>query len=91
MEIVRIPVLSDNYVWLVHEPVSGETMVVDPGVIADGLNVLDHERRRATVERKFPEALRLIGFDPDDREKLAAGHGEGHRIDLRMPRFRRGI
>lgn len=32
MEIVRIPVLSDNYVWLVHEPESGETMVVDPAV-----------------------------------------------------------
>lgn len=32
IEIVRIPVLSDNYVWMVHEPVSGETMVVDPAV-----------------------------------------------------------
>lgn len=32
LKIVRIPVLSDNYVWLVHEPVSGETMVVDPAV-----------------------------------------------------------
>jgi hydroxyacylglutathione hydrolase len=32
LEIVRIPVLSDNYVWLVHEPVSGATMVVDPAV-----------------------------------------------------------
>ncbi len=32
IEIIRIPVLSDNYVWLVHEPVSGETMVVDPAV-----------------------------------------------------------
>jgi hydroxyacylglutathione hydrolase len=32
LEIVRIPVLSDNYVWLVHEPESGETMVVDPAV-----------------------------------------------------------
>jgi hydroxyacylglutathione hydrolase len=32
IEIVRIPVLSDNYVWLVHEPVSGETTVVDPAV-----------------------------------------------------------
>lgn len=30
LEIVRIPALSDNYIWLVHEPVSGETMVVDP-------------------------------------------------------------
>jgi len=32
LDIVRIPALSDNYVWLVHEPVSGETMVVDPAV-----------------------------------------------------------
>lgn len=32
LEIVRIPALSDNYVWLVHEPESGETMVVDPAV-----------------------------------------------------------
>ncbi len=32
LEIVRIPVLSDNYVWLVHERDSRATMVVDPAV-----------------------------------------------------------
>jgi hydroxyacylglutathione hydrolase len=32
LDIVRIPALSDNYIWLVHEPASGETMVVDPAV-----------------------------------------------------------
>ncbi|GAB5486800.1 MAG: hydroxyacylglutathione hydrolase [Parasphingorhabdus sp.] len=32
LEIVRIPVLSDNYIWLVHESDSDETMVVDPAV-----------------------------------------------------------
>ena len=32
IEIVRVPVLSDNYVWLVHEATSGETLVVDPAV-----------------------------------------------------------
>jgi hydroxyacylglutathione hydrolase len=32
LEILRIPVLSDNYVWLVHEASSGATMVVDPAV-----------------------------------------------------------
>jgi hydroxyacylglutathione hydrolase len=30
LEIVRIPALSDNYVWLVHDPASGETVVIDP-------------------------------------------------------------
>jgi hydroxyacylglutathione hydrolase len=34
IEVIRIPVLSDNYVWLVHEPDSGATMVVDPAVAA---------------------------------------------------------
>ena len=39
LEIVRIPVLNDNYVWLVHEPASGETMVVDPAVADPVLDV----------------------------------------------------
>ncbi len=30
LHIVRIPALSDNYIWLVHDPDSGETMVIDP-------------------------------------------------------------
>jgi hydroxyacylglutathione hydrolase len=41
LEIIRIPVLSDNYVWLVHEPDSGETMVVDPAVAAPVLAEAD--------------------------------------------------
>jgi len=32
LEIARVPVLSDNYVWLVHDPASGDTAAVDPAV-----------------------------------------------------------
>ncbi len=32
LEVVRIPVLSDNYVWLLHDPASAETVAVDPAV-----------------------------------------------------------
>jgi hydroxyacylglutathione hydrolase len=32
LDIVRIPVLSDNYVWLARETETGETVVVDPAV-----------------------------------------------------------
>ena len=32
IEIVRVPVLSDNYVWLVQEATSVETLVIDPAV-----------------------------------------------------------
>lgn len=32
LDVLRVPVLADNYVWLVHDRVSGETLVVDPAV-----------------------------------------------------------
>jgi hydroxyacylglutathione hydrolase len=41
LEIVRIPVLSDNYIWLVHDAESGETMVVDPAVAEPVLEEAD--------------------------------------------------
>ncbi len=31
IEIVRVPVLTDNYAWLIHDPGSDETVAVDPG------------------------------------------------------------
>lgn len=34
LEVVRVPALSDNYIWLVHDDSSGETMVVDPAEAA---------------------------------------------------------
>lgn len=41
LEILQIPVLSDNYVYLVHEAASGATAVVDPAVAAPVLQALD--------------------------------------------------
>jgi hydroxyacylglutathione hydrolase len=32
LEIVAVPVLTDNYVWLLHDRESGETAAVDPSV-----------------------------------------------------------
>ena len=41
LEIIRIPVLSDNYIWLVRENTSGEVMVVDPAVAEPVLTKAD--------------------------------------------------
>jgi hydroxyacylglutathione hydrolase len=43
LAIVRIPALSDNYIWLVHDPASGETVVIDP---AEAAPVLAEAERR---------------------------------------------
>ena len=34
IEVVCVPALSDNYIWLLHDAASGETVVVDPGEAA---------------------------------------------------------
>ncbi|WP_262691894.1 hydroxyacylglutathione hydrolase [Kordiimonas aestuarii] len=41
LEIVQIPVLSDNYVYLIHEPKSGEVAIVDPAVEAEVVEELE--------------------------------------------------
>ena len=32
LEVMRIPALSDNYIWLMHDSASGDTVVIDPAV-----------------------------------------------------------
>ena len=48
IEIVRIPALSDNYIWLAHDPASGETVVVDPAEAGPVLAALDRLGWRLT-------------------------------------------
>lgn len=43
LDIVRVPALSDNYIWLVHDGDSGETAVVDP---AESAPVLAEAEKR---------------------------------------------
>lgn len=41
LEIIHIPVLNDNYIYLIHDPESGETAVVDPALARPVLDVLN--------------------------------------------------
>lgn len=41
LEIVRVPALSDNYIWLIHDAVSAETVVIDPAEAAPVLAAAD--------------------------------------------------
>lgn len=47
LEIVPVPAFTDNYIWLVHDPASSETAVVDPGDAAPPL--AEAERRGWTI------------------------------------------
>ncbi|HEU0310985.1 MAG TPA: hydroxyacylglutathione hydrolase, partial [Sphingomicrobium sp.] len=51
LEIVAVPAFADNYLWLAHDPDSGETAVVDPG---DPAPVLAEAQRRGwSITRIF--------------------------------------
>ena len=41
LDIIQIPVLTDNYIYLLHDAVSGETAVVDPALAQPVLDVLN--------------------------------------------------
>ncbi|WBO22620.1 hydroxyacylglutathione hydrolase [Sphingomonas abietis] len=41
IELVAVPALSDNYVWLMHDAASGETVAVDPGEAAPVLKAAE--------------------------------------------------
>jgi hydroxyacylglutathione hydrolase len=49
LEIVPVPAFTDNYIWLVHDPQSGEAAVVDPGDAAPAL--AEAERRGWTISQ----------------------------------------
>jgi len=64
-EIVAVPALSDNYIWLLHDPASGHTAVVDPG---DGDKAL-----AAAAERGWTIGQVLIThWHPDHTAGIAA-------------------
>jgi hydroxyacylglutathione hydrolase len=48
VDILRVPVLSDNYVWLMHDAVSGETVAIDPAVAEPVLTAADAKGWRIT-------------------------------------------
>lgn len=49
LTILQLPALNDNYIYLLHDPVSGETATVDPAVAGPVLDVLEQKGWRLTT------------------------------------------
>ncbi len=43
LEIITLPVLADNYIYLIHDPVSQETAAVDPALAQPVLDILEEK------------------------------------------------
>ena len=49
LEVARVPMLSDNYAWLIHDSDTGETAALDPGEAAPMLREADARGWRITA------------------------------------------
>lgn len=49
LEIIQLPVLTDNYIYLIHDPMSSETAAVDPALAPPVLDVLDKKGWRLSA------------------------------------------
>ncbi|MGZ5043440.1 MAG: MBL fold metallo-hydrolase, partial [Methylobacter sp.] len=47
--ILTLPVLNDNYIYLIHDPASGQTAAVDPAVAQPVLDALEQKGWRLTM------------------------------------------
>jgi len=84
LSIVQIPVLTDNYIYLLHDPVSGETGVVDPALAQPVLEILDKEGWRLTFILNTHHHWDHVGGNLELKQKTAckiiAGRSDWERI-----------
>ena len=40
-ELIRVPALDDNYIWMLHDPSSNALAVIDPGDATAVINALE--------------------------------------------------
>lgn len=82
LEILQLPVLTDNYIYIVHDPDSKETAVIDPAIAQPVLDTLKNknwpltyifnthhhsDHVGANLELKDSTACKIIGFESDSQ------------------------
>jgi len=91
LTILQLPVLNDNYIYLIHDPVSGETAAVDPAVAQPVLDVLDQNSWQLTCILNTHHHSDHVGGNLELKQKtgctVIAALSDQHRI----PGFERGV
>jgi len=91
LTLLKLPVLNDNYIYLLHDPVSGETAVVDPAVAQPVLDALDQKGWRLTYILNTHHHSDHVGGNLELKQKtgctIIAPLSDQHRI----PGIDRGV
>lgn len=91
LTILHLPVLNDNYIYVLHDSVSGETAAVDPAVTQPVLDVLKQNGWQLTYILNTHHHSDHVGGNLELKQltgcTVIAGLSDQHRI----PGFDRGV
>ena len=91
LTILQIPVLTDNYIYLIHDPVSGETATVDPALAQPVLDVLDKKGWRLTYILNTHHHWDHVGGNLELKQKTGCKIIAPHSDLDRIPGIDRGV
>ena len=91
LEIIQIPVLTDNYIYLIHDPVSGETATVDPALARPVLDVLDKKGWRLTYILNTHHHWDHVGGNLELKQKTGCKIIAAQSDRDRIPGIDRGV
>lgn len=57
LTIKQLPVLNDNYIYLIHESKSGATAVIDPAIAEPVINTLTEQKLAINPYPQYPSSL----------------------------------
>ncbi len=91
LTVLQLPVLNDNYIYLLHDPVSAETAVVDPAVAQPVLDVLEQKGWRLTYILNTHHHSDHVGGNSELKQKTGCTVIAALSDQPRIPGFDRGV
>lgn len=91
LTILQLPVLNDNYIYLIHDPVSGETAAIDPAVAQPVLDALAQKGWRLTYILNTHHHSDHVGGNLELKQKTGCTIIAALSDQNRTPGFDRGV
>ncbi|MCK5831534.1 MAG: hydroxyacylglutathione hydrolase [Methylococcales bacterium] len=99
LEIIQLPVLTDNYIYILHDPDSNETGVIDPAISQPVLDTLKSRKWSlsyifnthhhsdhvgANIELKERTGCQIVGFGEDSKRIPGIDKKLKHRDEIKL-------
>jgi hydroxyacylglutathione hydrolase len=91
LTILQLPVLNDNYIYLLHDPVSGETAAVDPAIAQPVLDALGQKNWRLTTILNTHHHSDHVGGNLELKQKTGCTIIAPQSDQYRIPGIDRGV